>query len=164
MAKQEYASTFLQLVKSPFRFKMFLLKRLPMAFLAGLRIAKAEPETAAVTVSLSYLTKNPFRSIYFACLAMAAELSTGILAMNAIEQAARPFSLLVVGMEAEFTKKATGTITFESDDGDTIIRTVQQCLAENKAGTCTATSTGTNQKGIIVAKFSITWSFKPKQK
>lgn len=48
---------------------------------------------------------------------MAAELSTGILAMNAIEQTDRPFSLLVVGLEAEFTKKATGTITFKSSDG-----------------------------------------------
>lgn len=133
-----------------------------MAFFAGLRIAHATKDSAAVTVSLGYRTKNPFRSIYFACLAMAAELSTGILAMNAIEQTNRSFSLLVTGLEAEFTKKATGTITFESTDGSDMQQAVRQCLKNKEAGTCTATSIGKNKKDEVVAKFHITWSFKPK--
>lgn len=133
-----------------------------MALLAGLRVASAGPNSAMVTVSLSYLTKNPFRSIYFACLAMAAELSTGILVMNAIEQTDRPFSFLVVGLEAEFMKKATGTVTFQSSDGAAIMQTVQQCEEKEIAGSCTATSIGENENGETVAIFSITWSFKPK--
>ena len=152
----------MQIVKSPLRLKLFFLKRLPMAFMAGLRVPHVDEEQASVSVSMGYLTKNPFRSIYFACLAMAAELSTGILAMNAIEQSGHKFSVLVVGLEAEFTKKAVGEITFQSKDGGAMISTVQQCLEKNEAGKCTATSIGTNEAGETVAEFTITWSFKPK--
>lgn len=160
MAKD--SAGFIEIVNSPLRFKLFLLKCLPMAFIAGLRVPHANKNEASVTVSLGYLTKNPFRSIYFACLAMAAELSTGILAMNAIEQSGHKFSVLVVGLQAEFTKKATGKITFQSNDGTAMISTVQQCLDNDEAGQCTATSTGTNEAGETVAEFTITWSFKPK--
>lgn len=158
----EETGSFLQLVKSPWRFKLFLLKRLPMAFLAGLRVTQANPESAAVTLSLGYLTKNPFRSIYFACQAMAAEFSTGILAMHAIEQTGHPFSLLVVGMEAEFCKKATGTITFKCTNGERLIQTAEQCMKDNKSYTCGAISIGTDEQGEVVAKFNVQWSFKPK--
>jgi hypothetical protein len=154
--------TFLQMVRSSFRLKLFFLKSLPMAFLAGLRIPQAGKEEASVSVSMGYLTKNPFRSIYFACLSMAAELSTGVLAMNAIEQSGAKFSVLVTGLKAEFTKKAVGQITFKSCDGEAMITTVQKCLKNKDAGTCTAISIGTNETGETVAEFNITWSFKPK--
>ncbi len=155
-------TSFLQLVNSKWRFKGFLLKHLPMAFLAGLTVRNADEQKAAVSISLNYLTKNPFHSIYFACLAMAAELATGILAMNAIEKSGGNFSLLVTGLEADFTQKATGTITFRSEDGEGLQSTVQQCLKEQAAITYTATSIGINRKGETVAKFSIQWSLKAK--
>lgn len=56
MAKD--TGSFIQLVKRPFRFKLFLLKHLPMAFLARLRIADATSHSAGVTVSFGYLTKT----------------------------------------------------------------------------------------------------------
>lgn len=160
--KESTSQTFLQMVKSPLRLKLFFLKSLPMAFMARLKVPKASNERASVSVSLGYLTKNPFRSIYFACLAMAAELSTGILAMNAIEQSGQKFSVLVTGLKVEFTKKATGKITFLSEDGKAMISTVQQCLENNEPGKCIAKSIGTNEAGETVAEFEITWSFKPK--
>lgn len=162
MSVRKETGSFLQLVKSPWRFKLFLLKRLPMAFLAGLRVTRANTESASVTISLWHLTKNPFRSIYFACQAMAAEFSTGILAMHAIEQTGHPFSLLVVQLQAEFTKKATGTITFECTGGERLIQTAEQCLKDHQPNTCTVTSIGTDVQGATVAKFNVTWSFKPK--
>ena len=155
-------STFMQMVKSPWRFKLFLLRHLPMAFIAGLRVPTADTKHASVSVSKGYLTKNPFHSIYFACLAMAAELSTGILAMNAIEKSDHNFSLLVVGLEAEFTKKATGKITFQSNDGAGMKKTIDECLQNDEPQEYTACSAGTNEVGETVAEFAITWSFKPK--
>jgi len=156
-------SNFLQIIRSPLRLKLFFLKHLPMALIAGLRVPNANDEQASVSVSLNYLTKNPFRSIYFACLAMAAELSTGILAMNAIEQTGHKFSVLVVELKAEFTKKAVGKITFQSNDGAAMISTVEGCLQNNEAGKVAATSIGKNEAGEVVAEFEIRWSFKPKQ-
>lgn len=162
MITSDNTSRFMQLVRSPLRFKLFLIKRLPLAFFAGLRVAEAEPQMASVTISLGYLTKNPFQSIYFACLAMAAEMSAGILAMNAIEQTGQPFSILVTGLEAQFIKKANGTITFECTDGTALVEAVQHSSDEKIPGTFTTQSTGTNDTGQTVATFTITWSFKPK--
>ncbi|RLD49247.1 MAG: thioesterase, partial [Bacteroidetes bacterium] len=77
------------------RMRIFFLKHLPMAFFAGLKITEINREKASVTVPYKYLNKNPFRSVYFAVLSMAAELSTGILAMAAISDFSVPVSMLV---------------------------------------------------------------------
>jgi len=71
---------FFKLIRNPFLFRFFLLTRLPAAFLAGLRLELITPARAVVKLRYQFLTKNPFRSTYFACLGMAAEMSTGLLA------------------------------------------------------------------------------------
>ena len=157
------SQTFLKLVQSPMQFKLFLLRHLPMALLAGLRVQDITNHKASVRISLNYLTKNPFGSIYFACLAMAAELSTGILAMKSVEQSRINFSLLVVEIQAEFTKKAIGSITFTCDDGLKIEQTIEKCIESNNPQQVRVQSKGINEDGDIVAKFKITWSFKPKE-
>ena len=73
-------ATFQKTIKNPFLFRLYLLTRLPSAFFAGLKISDLEADTCTVTVRYKWFTRNPFRSIYFACLAMAAEMSTGVLA------------------------------------------------------------------------------------
>jgi hypothetical protein len=160
--KPSTASQFMQVVRSPLRLKLFFLKNLPMGFIAGLRVPHADADETEVTISMGYLTKNPFRSIYFACQAMAAELSTGILAINAIEKSSQKFSVIVVGIEAEFTKKAVGKITYKCTDGPEFKATIDKCLESNEPHTYTATSIGNDEMDEKVAEFKITWSFKPK--
>jgi hypothetical protein len=75
------AAAFRRQVLSPAKLRLFMLRKLPMAWLAGLRLTALTPAAATVTIRYKYLTQNPFRSIYFACLAMAAELASGIQAM-----------------------------------------------------------------------------------
>jgi hypothetical protein len=93
---------------------------------------------------------------------MAAELSTGILAINAIEKSSQKFSVIVVGIEAEFTKKAVGKITYKCTDGPEFKATIDKCLESNEPHTYTATSIGNDEMDEKVAEFKITWSFKPK--
>ena len=61
------------------RFLFFLIWKLPMGFLAKLRVLELKDNVAKVSVPFNYWNKNPFKSIYFAVQAMAAELSTGVL-------------------------------------------------------------------------------------
>ncbi|RZK98454.1 MAG: DUF4442 domain-containing protein, partial [Hymenobacter sp.] len=102
-------------ILSPHKLRLFMLRKLPLAWLAGLRLVALTPEAATVTIRYKYLTQNPFRSIYFAALAMAAELASGIQAMLHT-QGGGPVSMLVVGLQAEFTKKAVGLIAFTCPD------------------------------------------------
>jgi len=148
-------------ILNPWKMRAYMLASLPMGFLAGLRVRELTADAATVTIRFGYLTKNPFRSIYFGCLAMAAELASGVQGL-VHSQDGSPVSMLVVGLEAEFTKKAVGQIAFRCDDGPAIARAVQEARATGEPRTVTATSTGTDEAGDTVATFRITWSFKAK--
>jgi len=76
-------SKLINTLSSGFWFRFFLLKSLPAAFFSGLRVQSLSTSSAVVRIRYSWFSKNPFRSIYFAVLGMAAEMSTGILALDA---------------------------------------------------------------------------------
>ncbi|WP_245326195.1 DUF4442 domain-containing protein [Hymenobacter wooponensis] len=153
---------FRRTIQNPMKLRLFMLRSLPMAYLAGLRVRSLTLEEATVTVPFKYLTKNPFRSIYFACLSMAAEMASGLLAMMHV-QSGSPVSMLVVGMEAEFTKKAVGLIAFTSTDGAAVAQAMAESRQTGEGRTVVCTSTGLDQAGDVVAIFRITWSFRAKK-
>lgn len=155
-------SEFIQLMKHPVKFRMFLLSKLPSAFFAGVRVKEADEKRCVVTVPFKWFSQNPFRSTYFACLSMAAEMSTGALAMAHLYKRKPPVSMLVVKVESEYFKKATGRTSFVCADGELFQKAVEESMASGEARTVKARSVGTNKEGEIVAEFFITWSFKAK--
>jgi len=54
-----------------FKLSMFFLKNMPMGFLNGLRVVEIDDNHASVSVPFNFLTKNPFKSMYFAVQSMA---------------------------------------------------------------------------------------------
>ena len=154
---------FIKLLKNPVKFRMFLLSRLPNAFFSGVRIKEIDENKCLVTVPYKWLTQNPFRSTYFACLSMAAEMSTGALSMAYAYKLHPPVSMLVVKVESEYFKKATGTTTFICEDGFLINDAIGQAIQTGEPATMRARSVGRNKEGVIVAEFFITWSFKVKR-
>lgn len=147
---------------SPLPQRLFLLTQLPAAGLAGVRVRSLTLEAATVTVPFKHLTKNPFRSIYFACQSMAAEMASGVLAMMHTSTGS-PVSMLVVSLEADFVKKAATRVAFECQDGAAIARAVAESRATGEGRTVQATSTGRDASGEVVAVFRITWSFRAKK-
>lgn len=144
--------------------KLFLMKQLPLAFIAGLKLIEMDGHLAKVSVPYNYLTKNPFRSIYFAALSMAAELSTGILAMAAVYETGVPISMLVLGMEADFVKKADSRVVFTCKGGEALNETIARSIKTGEGQTIKLVSTGYNSGGDVVASFAFNWTFKPKVK
>jgi len=153
---------FFKLVNNPIKFRLFLLQKLPAAYFSGLRVEEVNEETAIISVPFKWFTKNPFRSTYFACLSMAAEMSTGILGMANIYKSKPAVSMLIVGMEAKFYKKAIGKTKFVCKDGAAIKEVIQRAINTAKSQTITAKSTGYNRDNEMVAEFLFTWSFKAK--
>jgi Domain of unknown function (DUF4442) len=151
---------FRQLIANPLKFRLFLLGKLPAAFFAGLSIKKFDDVHAVVNVKQKWFNKNPFGSIYFAVLTMAAELSTGVLCMGNIYKRIPAVSMLVVKTEALFYKKATGEISFTCTDGKAITALVQDAIATGEGRSIACKSTGTNEAGDTVAEIICTWSFK----
>lgn len=155
------STDFLKMIHHPLKFKFFLLSKLPVAYFCGIRIVYADKEQVKVVLPYKWLTKNPFRSIYFACQAMAAEMSTGVLAMGNL-YGQTPTSMLITDMSAQYRKKATGKITFTCEDGIMMENLIQEVIASGKPATFTAVSVGKNEEGEIVSEFKFTWSFKTK--
>lgn len=158
------AGKFLQTIKHPLKFRLFLLTRLPSAFFSGVRVTHATEDQCTVKVPYKWFSKNPFRSTYFACLSMAAEMSTGVLAMAHLYKRQPPVSMLVLKVEGSFNKKAVGITLFTCADGHLIKQTIEEAINTNEGRTVTAKSTGKNKAGDTVAEFNVTWSFKVKSK
>jgi hypothetical protein len=155
---------FIKGVSNPILFRLFLLQQLPMGFLAGLRVKSLSLEKCEVTVPYKWLNKNPFRSTYFAVLAMAAEMSSGMLSMMGTHKSKPSVAVLVTGIEAEFVKKATGITTFTCEEGKKIRETIERAITTGEGQTCTTVSTGVSQDGVVEARFRVTWSFKARKK
>jgi hypothetical protein len=154
---------FIQLIKHPVKFRMFLFAKLPAAFFSGLRIKEIDEEKCSVSVPYKWLTQNPFRSTYFASLAMAAEMSTGLLGMMHVYKRTPAISMLITNMEASYSKKATGKTFFVCEAGKQIYDAIENSITTGESKSITAKSTGTNKNGDVVAEFLFTWSFKLKQ-
>ncbi|MEO9023196.1 MAG: DUF4442 domain-containing protein [Ginsengibacter sp.] len=150
------------LAQSSFKFRMYLLYKLPAAFFSGVRIKEITKEKCTTSVPYKWLTQNPFRSTYFASLAMAAEMSTGILSLSNIYKRKPAISMLVTKMEAHYFKKAIGITYFTCHEGLQIAETISTAANSTEGKSIMVKSTGRNKDGDLIAEFLFTWSFKSK--
>ena len=159
--QQQRIDRFQRQVKS-IGFRFFLLRKLPMAWLASLRVKHLSMERCEITIPFKWLNQNPFRSTYFAVLSMAGEFASGLPALMITRSHEVKISLLVVDLQATFSKKATGKVTFVFDEVSALAQTIQDAVESKEGRIYQATSIGYNTKGEEVARFMVTWSFKAK--
>lgn len=145
---------------TPGRFRLFLFLKIPLAFIAGIRLNQVSKEACSLSLRHRWWNQNPFKSIYFGAMAMCAEISTGLLVMNRIQAENANVSMLVTNMKADFTKKATGKITFTCTLDNEFEKTFQSVLISDEGQTHTLRSVGIDQDGDEVATFYFTWSIK----
>lgn len=151
-------------ILKPFRLKLFFIKRMPLGLLAKLRVDRIDNQGAVVSLPFNSINKNPFKSLYFGAQAMAAELSTGVLAMDAVMSSKMNISMLVFEMQANFTKKAISRVSFECRQGEEIRNAVEECIATGEGVVVKVKTVGTDVSGDIVSEFFYTWTFKLKNK
>ena len=147
---------------TPKKINAFTFLKLPSAWWAGVRCKTISEESCTVKVRHKWFNQNPFKSMYFATQAMAAELSTGALVMSFIQKSDARVSMLVARNEAVFTKKATGIITFTCHDGKAIQQAIEKTVATGEGQTVWMESRGVNQDGVEVSQFRFEWTVKKK--
>lgn len=155
-------ASYLKKVNNRFLYSLFLIQKLPIAWISGLKVAGVTKDTAKVNIKFKYLNKNPFKSMYFACQAMAAEMSTGLLALGCLDAQSEKVSMLVLDLNCSFTKKAIGTIQFVCEDGAKVKACIDEAVETGKGVVCVMQSKGFNEAGDCVSTFNITWTFKKK--
>lgn len=144
-------------------FNAFILAKVPIAWIAGVRLHHLDDTSCRMAVKYGWLNQNPFRSMFWAVEGMAAEFSTGALCISKIRQSNRKIALLVVNLEAGFSKKAVGKIVFRCDQGAEVDATIQNALDTMEPQILTMRSVGVDSQGDQVAEFFFTWSFKAKE-
>jgi len=155
-----HTSSFFKLVNNPVAFRLFRLKSLPAALFSGLRLQAISEEKCTVSVPYKWFTKNPFRSTYFACLSMAAEMSTGALVLAHAYKRVPAIATLIVAVDSVYHKKAIGNTFFTCADGVIIKKAIEESVQSKEAKIIKTYAKGVNEKGEVVSEFWFTWSVK----
>ena len=147
---------------TPKRVNLFMLFKLPLAYLSGVRVQTLSEEQATVKITHKWMNQNPFKSMFWAAQGMAAEMSTGVLVMRAIADSKENVSMLVTHQEANFYKKATGKIVFTCKGGNEISKAIKMSKINKEGQVVQLIAEGKNEDGVVVSKFSFEWSLKVK--
>lgn len=148
---------------TPGKLNAYLMTNLPSAWITGVRVKRIDADSCKVSVKHSWINQNPFKSMYFAVQAMAAELSTGALVMQQIKTSNKKVSMLVAQNKAVFTKKAKGKIIFTCVDGHLVNQAIESTIATGEGQTFWMKSTGLNETGEVVSEFDFEWTVKLKK-
>ena len=96
--------------------------------------------------------------MFWAIQGMAAELSTGVLIMQASKSFKCDISMLVINNKATFTKKAKGQIVFSCNNGEAVEKTFTKLFKTNKSQTLWLQAIGVDEEGDIVSTFDFEWT------
>jgi len=144
------------------KFNSFTFFKLPAAWWTGVRVKSITEQQCVVSVKHGWHNQNPFKSMFWAVQGMAAELSTGAMVINQIQESGKKISMLVQNNNANFSKKATGRITFTCEDGHLIQEAIENTVATGEGQTFWMKSVGVNQYGMVVSTFNFEWTVRVK--
>ncbi|HEX6914348.1 MAG TPA: DUF4442 domain-containing protein [Chitinophagaceae bacterium] len=156
-------ASFRKRILNRFSYRMFLLSRLPLVWISGIRVESLSQISCTTSVRYGWINRNPFGSLYFAVMQMAAELSTGALCMGNIYKSDPAVSMLVIRTQAVYTRKAKGLIRFTCNDGLLIASAAERACSDHQPHEVNCSSVAVNETGEQVAEFQIIWSFKQRQ-
>ncbi|MEX0996620.1 MAG: DUF4442 domain-containing protein [Flavobacteriaceae bacterium] len=145
---------------TPQKINSFLFFKLPAAFFCGVRVKQIESAQCITSVTHRWINQNPFKSMYFAVQAMAAELSTGALVMMHIKESNQKISMLVANQKGNYNRKATGKITFTCTDGERVVSAIEETIRTGEGVTFWMTSIGKDKDGEVVSTSEFEWRLK----
>lgn len=137
----------------------FLFWKVPSAYFCGVRVLHIDEQFSEVSVRQNWLTKNPFGSIYFAVLCMAAEVACGAL-MLALIQKTKPKTAMLVTKQTALFIKAKGKILFRCEDATKIVEALEMAIATGKSQRLITTCRGMDESNEIVCTMTFEWSIK----
>jgi hypothetical protein len=139
-----------------------MLFKLPAAWLTGVRLSLINEGKCEVKVRFKWINQNPYRSMFWAVQAMAAELTTGMLLTKSIQDSNSDISMLLVSNKSSFYKKAVGKITFVCDEGE-IAKQLINSTIKNTTSKAWFKAKGYDEAGDQVSEFDFEWSCKKRK-
>ena len=143
---------------TPWGINFFNFFNLPSVWWTGVRVKHIDANNCEVKVTYRWVNQNPFKSLFWAVQGMAAELTTGVLLMQAIAESKRNISLLVLNNNATFSKKGRGKITFKCNQGELIREVIKKTIETKKPQTIWLNAKGVDQANDEISSFSFEWT------
>ena len=147
---------------TPNKINRWMLLKLPAAWLTGVRLSLINEGKCEVKVRFKWINQNPYRSMFWAVQAMAAELTTGMLLTKSIQDSNSDISMLLVSNKSSFYKKAVGKITFVCDEGE-IAKQLINSTIKNTTSKAWFKAKGYDEAGDQVSEFDFEWSCKKRK-
>ena len=147
---------------TPNKINRWMLFKLPAAWLTGVRLTLIDESKCEVKVRFKWINQNPYRSMFWAVQAMAAELTTGMLLTKSIQDSNSDISMLLVSNKSSFYKKAVGKITFVCDEGENAKQLINSTI-KNTTSKAWFKAKGYDEAGDQVSEFDFEWSCKKRK-
>ncbi|MFT6983906.1 MAG: acyl-coenzyme A thioesterase PaaI-like protein [Crocinitomicaceae bacterium] len=144
------------------KWKLWLLGtfKIPMVGFIRPRLLELNNDSAKIKIRLKRRTKNHLGSMYFGSLAVGADLAAGLHAFYYASQSTKRMSFAFKGVKAEFLMRAESHVTFVSNQGDLIKKTVESALSSGERVNQEIEVLAVDESGNEVAKFQMMVSIK----
>jgi Domain of unknown function (DUF4442) len=143
---------------SPWKLRLWMVSKLPMGLLSGMVIEALDEKGCRVMLKDRRWIRNPFGSVFWAVMGMAAELSTGALMYTFASGTGMKF--ILVGIEAKFFKKARGKSFYFCDAGPEVYQAFNESVNTNDTSIVILPVTAKDQQGEILAAFTFQWQLR----
>lgn len=145
-------------LKHKWKLRLWMVSKLPMGLISGMYITELNESNCIVLLKDRWWIHNPFRSVFWAVMSMAAELSTGALLVTQAQPAGIQF--ILVGFEAKFLKKAKGKSFYFCHSGEDVERAISDLLITSATSTIVLPSLAKDEAGQILAEFQCYWQLR----
>jgi hypothetical protein len=145
-------------LRNKWKLRLWMLRKLPMGLLSGMYITALDASHCTVLLKDRWWIHNPFRSVFWAVMSMAAELSTGALLVTQAQPAGIQF--ILVGFEAKFLKKAKGKSFYFCHTGEEVARAISNTLNTTAPTIITLPVLAQDTSGALLAEFKCYWQLR----
>ena len=144
------------------KWNLFLLGlfKIPLLFYVSPKIIEISPDSCIVKIKLRRRTKNHLNSMYFGAMAVGADVAVGLHAFYLSELKKAKISLAFKSFNAEFLKRAESDVNFICEEGNKIIKMIEESMIEGKRVNEMIDVQAINSSNEMVAKFTMELSLK----
>jgi acyl-coenzyme A thioesterase PaaI-like protein len=142
--------------------RYFGFTRIPLLYYARPSVIEMSGEHVVIKIPLRRRTRNHLGSMYFAALAMGADVCVGLLAVELINQQQQKIAFIFRDFNAEFYRRATGDVYFSCNQGHDIATLVHAAATQDERVELPlhAVATVPSENDEVVARFRLTLSLK----
>jgi hypothetical protein len=143
---------------TPWKLRLWMARNLPMGMLSGLYIRELDQAGCVVVLKDRWWIRNPYGSVFWAVMGMAAEMSTGALVYAICQGSGVRF--ILVGMEGQFFKKVKGKSYYFCQTGSEVLRILDQLSNPNETSDVILPVTARDEAGQLLAEFKFRWQLR----